>query len=119
MNAHKKGKDYQKRIDKILSKKFGVKVYPTLRSGAMDIKGDSIAFSGILSEFTFEYKNQEKLNILDAMRQCINQRRRGTIPALVFTKDDRSDFVGIELFDLIGILLELEELRDYKEDSIN
>ena len=84
--------------------------------GGLSIKGDIMATQGILSEFNWECKNQEKLNIWKALEQsandCIGSHKQ---PLVVFTKNYEKDYVALRLEDFTQLLLELEQLRnEYK-----
>ena len=112
INANKKGKRFELRIAKDLSKKFQTPIRRTPNSGGLSIKGDIITTQGILSEFSWECKNQEKLNIWKALHQSENDAL-GTLksPVVVFTKNFEDDYVALRYDDFINILLELDEFR--------
>jgi len=113
LNANKKGKRFELQIAKYLSKEFETSIRRTPNSGGLSIKGDIMATQGILSEFNWECKNQEKLNIWKALEQsrndCIGSHKE---PLVVFTKNFEKDYVALELKDFVQILLELEQLRN-------
>jgi Holliday junction resolvase len=113
LNANKKGKRFELSISKYLSKMFNEDIKRTPNSGGLSIKGDIMATQGILSEFNWECKNQEKLNIWKALDQsrndCIGSHKE---PLVVFTKNFEKDYVALELKDFVQILLELEQLRN-------
>ena len=113
LNANKKGKRFELQVAKYLSKEFETTIRRTPNSGGLSIKGDIMATQGILSEFNWECKNQEKLNIWKALEQsrndCIGSHKE---PLVVFTKNFEKDYVALELKDFVQILLELEQLRN-------
>ena len=115
LNANKKGKRFELQIAKYLSKEFETSIRRTPNSGGLSIKGDIMATQGILSEFNWECKNQEKLNIWKALHQskndCIGSHKE---PLVVFTKNFEKDYVALELKDFVQLLLELEQLRNGK-----
>ena len=115
LNANKKGKRFELQIAKYLSKEFETSIRRTPNSGGLSIKGDIMATQGILSEFNWECKNQEKLNIWKALEQsrndCIGSHKE---PLVVFTKNFEKDYVALELKDFVQLLLELEQLRNGK-----
>ena len=113
MNANQKGKRFELKIAKDLAKKFDSNIRRTPNSGGLSIKGDILTTSGILSEFSWECKNQEKLNIWKALHQSINDAigTRKT-PVVVFTKNYEDDFVALRYDDFVYILLELDENRE-------
>ena len=113
MNSQKKGKRFELQVAKYLSKEFETLIRRTPNSGGLSIKGDIMATQGILSEFNWECKNQEKLNIWKALEQsrndCIGSHKE---PLVVFTKNFEKDYIALELKDFVQILLELEQLRN-------
>ena len=113
MNANKKGKRFELQVAKYLSKEFGSEIRRTPNSGGLSIKGDIMATQGILSEFNWECKNQEKLNIWKALEQsandCIGSHKQ---PLVVFTKNYEKDYVALRLQDFTQLLLELEDFRN-------
>lgn len=113
LNANKKGKRFELRIAKDLAKKFDSNIRRTPNSGGLSIKGDILTTSGILSEFSWECKNQEKLNIWKALHQSENDAL-GTMksPVVVFTKNFEDDYVALRYDDFVNLLLELDEFRN-------
>ena len=113
MNANKKGKRFELQVAKYLSKEFDSEIRRTPNSGGLSIKGDIMATQGILSEFNWECKNQEKLNIWKALEQsandCIGSHKQ---PLVVFTKNYEKDYVALRLQDFTQLLLELEDFRN-------
>ena len=114
MNSQKKGKRFELAISKYLSKMFNEDIKRTPNSGGLSLKGDIMATKGILSEFNWECKNQEKLNIWKALEQsandCIGSHNKK--PLVVFTKNFEKDYVALLLEDFVQLLLELEQLRN-------
>lgn len=113
LNANKKGKRFELRIAKDLAKKFDSNIRRTPNSGGLSIKGDILTTSGILSEFSWECKNQEKLNIWKALHQSESDAL-GTMksPVVVFTKNFEDDYVALRYDDFVNLLLELDEFRN-------
>ena len=114
MNANKKGKRFELKVAKYLSREFNkIKISRTPNSGGLSLKGDIMATQGILSEFNWECKNQEKLNIWKALEQsandCIGSHKQ---PLVVFTKNFEKDYCALRLEDFVQLLLELEQLRN-------
>jgi Holliday junction resolvase len=114
LNSQKKGKRFELQVAKYLSKMFNSKISRTPNSGGLSLKGDIMATQGILSEFNWECKNQEKLNIWKALEQsandCIGSHNKK--PLVVFTKNFEKDYVSLLLEDFTQLLLELEQLRN-------
>jgi Holliday junction resolvase len=115
MNANQKGKRFELKIAKDLAKKFDSNIRRTPNSGGLSIKGDIMTTTGILSEYSWECKNQEKLNIWKALEQSQGDAR-GTlkIPLVVFTKNFENDYVALKYDDFVNLLIELDELRNSK-----
>jgi len=117
LNANKKGKRFELQVAKYLSKEFETSIRRTPNSGGLSIKGDIMATQGILSEFNWECKNQEKLNIWKALEQSKNDcatvgnRKK---PLVVFTKNFEKDYLACELETFVQLLLELQQLRKKK-----
>ena len=113
LNANKKGKRFELQVAKYLSREFETEIRRTPNSGGLSIKGDIMATQGILSEYNWECKNQEKLNIWKALEQsandCIGSQKQ---PLVVFTKNFEKDYVALRLEDFVQLLLELKQLRD-------
>jgi len=112
INANQKGKRFELKIAKDLSKKFNSNIRRTPNSGGLSIKGDIMATQGILSEYNWECKNQEKLNIWRALEQSKNDTI-GSLktPLVVFTKNFEDDYIALKYDDFVNILLELDEFR--------
>ena len=113
MNANQKGKRFERDVAKIINKKFGTHVRRTPMSGGMDFKGDIICIddNSIISEFSFECKNQEALNIWKALKQSRYDAPMGKLPLVVFTKNHQTEYVALELEDFLNIIKELSDLR--------
>ena len=114
MNSQKKGKRFELRIANELKKLFDTPIRRTPLSGGLEFKGDIICIddSSILNDFSFECKNQEKLNMWKALEQSRNDAPRNKIPLVVFTKNHELDYVALSFDDFVNILIELEELRN-------
>ena len=112
LNANQKGKRFELKIAKDLAKRFQTDIKRTPNSGGLSFKGDILTTSGILSEYSWECKNQEKLNIWKALEQSEGDAR-GTLktPLVVFTKNFEKDYVALQYDDFVNLLLELDEYR--------
>ena len=114
LNANKKGKRFELQVAKYLCREFETEIRRTPNSGGLSLKGDILATQGILSEFNWECKNQEKLNIWKALEQsandCIGSHTKK--PLVVFTKNFEKDYCALRLEDFVQLLLELEQLRN-------
>ena len=114
MNAKQKGNRFERQVAKQINKKFETNVRRTPLSGGMNFKGDIICIddNSIISEFSWECKNQEKLNIWKALKQAKNDAPQRTMPVVVFTKNFETEYACIELEDFLNIIKELEDLRN-------
>lgn len=115
MNAKQKGNRFERQVAKQINKKFeNANCRRTPLSGGMNFKGDilSINDNSIISEFSFECKNQEKLNIWKALEQSRNDAPQRTMPVVVFTKNFEREYIALEFEDFLNILKELEDLRN-------
>ena len=112
LNANQKGKRFELKIAKDLGKRFKTDIKRTPNSGGLSFKGDIMTTSGILSKYSWECKNQEKLNIWKALEQSEGDAR-GTLktPVVVFTKNFEKDYIALQYDDFVNILLELDEYR--------
>lgn len=113
LNANKKGKRFELECSKMINAKMGTKVKRTPNSGGLSLKGDILCIddNSIISEFSFECKNQEKLNIWKALEQSRNDAGY-KIPVVLFTKNHELDYACIEMDDFLNLLKELEDLRN-------
>ncbi len=112
-SSQQKGKRFEREIAKQINKKFETNVRRTPLSGGLNFKGDIICIddNSIISEFSFECKNQEKLNIWKALQQSKNDAPARTMPVVVFTKNHETEYIALEFEDFLNIIKELEDLR--------
>ena len=111
----KKGKDFERKIAKILGKAFGCNVRRTPGSGNLDIKGDLRNLSGPLEQFVFECKKQERLNIWDALQQTFDEAgyKKGI---LIFTRNNEGRvYACMDLQDFIELIQ--SSSSDFSKDS--
>jgi len=102
-SAQTKGKNYERKIAKLLSAALGCNVRRTPCSGALDIKGDLRNLSGALENWVFECKKQEHLNIWQAIQQAIDQAGHKKW-ALIFSRNNAGDYVVIDINDFIELV---------------
>ena len=112
-SSQQKGKRFEREVAKQINKKFETNVRRTPLSGGLNFKGDIICIDdqSIISEFSWECKNQEKLNIWKALQQSKNDAPARTMPVVVFRKNHSLDYIALELEDFLNIIKELEDLR--------
>ena len=93
-------------------KKADANIRRTPNSGGLSMKGDILCIddNSILSEFNWECKNQEKLNIWKALEQSRNDcLGNAKMPVVCFTKNHERDYmtawviIGL-LFIITGLL---------------
>ena len=115
MNANKKGKRFELKVAKYLAEKLQANIKRTPNSGGLSMKGDILCIddNSILSEFNWECKNQELVNIWKALEQSIHDclGNATKLPAVSFTKNLERDYVASELDDFVNLLIEVEEAR--------
>ena len=113
-SSQQKGKRFEREVAKQINKKFETNVRRTPLSGGLNFKGDIICIddNSIISEFSWECKNQEKLNIWKALQQSRNDAPARTMPVVVFTKNHEKEYISLELEDFLNIIKELEDLRN-------
>jgi len=107
--SKRKGANYERKIAKLLSDAFDTKVSRIPMSGALpDWKGDLRDLTGVLKDFVWECKCQEKLNIWSALLQAEREALGSTrIPVVVFTRNNAGkDYVALDLRDFLSILAE-------------
>jgi len=110
-SAKNKGKRLQKEVQKLLLEKthhYGLQdgdIQNTIMGEAgRDIKLSPAAEKVI--PFDIECKNQEKLNIWDAIQQAQDNTKEGRIPLLVFRKNNAKTYAVIEFEQLLKLLYE-------------
>jgi len=105
VNANDKGKRFERKVANRLNERFGTNVRRTPMSGGMTIKGDIIDLEGPLAQFSFECKNQERLNIWSALKQSQDDAAiDGRTPVVVFTKNHQLDFVAMKFEDWMNLI---------------
>lgn len=112
INSKQKGNRYERKIARLLSEAFGIKIDRTPCSGALRAKGDlcqvtlgDYSLPGILKNFTIECKNQQKLNIWAALSQSEAEADcEGRLPLLIFTRNRAEDYACVPLTVMIQLL---------------
>lgn len=119
--ARTKGADFERRISKLLTSRFGIDVKRTGGTERSKIvnKGDVNASKyqdTLLNDFFWELKNRESWAILDWYKKAVDDAQGTTLkPLVVATKNFEKDYVFLSLDDFLSILVELEGYR--KEES--
>lgn len=108
-SSKRKGKAFERKIASILSRRFNTNVQRVPCSGALDgWEGDLRDLSGVLKNFVWECKHQERINIWQCLRQSQAQASCGRTPILVFTKNYEDNYISMKLEDFMDILQQLE-----------
>lgn len=121
--ARNKGADYERRLAKILSAKFGIDVKRTGGTERSKIvnKGDVNASKyedTIINDFFWEAKCRESWAILDWYKKAeLDGQGTTLMPVVVATKNFERDYVFLTLDDFLRILYELEGWR--KEEDLD
>jgi Holliday junction resolvase len=113
MNAKQKGNRFEREVAKMLNQKFNTNVRRTPMSGGMSFKGDIIDINpdSELFRFSFECKNQEKLNIWKALEQAENDAPRMKEPVVIFTKNFKTEYACMKFEDWMNLVKELEDVK--------
>ena len=105
MNANKKGKRFELKVAKYLAEKLQANIRRTPNSGGLSMKGDILCIddNSILSEFNWECKNQEKLNIWSSLEQAESNSGKHT-PLLIFKRNRTKTYAVLEFDKLLELL---------------
>jgi len=107
-SAKAKGRRLQDYIRDTLRKLFKTELEDDdIKSAIMGENGEDIKFSPAarkLIPFSIEAKNQEKLNIHSALKQCEENSSEDRIPLLVFKRNNSKTYAVLEFDTLLGIL---------------
>lgn len=120
--SYKKGADFERKIAKLFSEKFGVQVK---RTGAQESSkvhgGDVNAHRGektILNDFFWECKARESWSLIDWLQKA--QDDSGFRPAVVIaTRNYEAEYAFLKLEDFIRLLIELDGYRNEKPSGNN
>jgi hypothetical protein len=110
--AYDKGRDYERLIAKLISKKLNIRLSRDTKSGAGDTnKADLNNYRSVLPiPFSIEAKNQITTKPKEWYRQSKNAAATLEIPLVIF-KDELNNLCLIELDDLLNIVKEVADLR--------
>ncbi len=109
-----KGKRYERHIADTIKDKFGGDAHRTPNSGAMgnyvpDFRGDIMYLPTALEGFLIECKHQERLEIWRFIDQMEREAKDDKIPLLVFTKNNKNDYVCLSWSAFMEILYQLKK----------
>ena len=105
MNANKKGKRFELKVAKYLAEKLQANIRRTPNSGGLSMKGDILCIDdqSILSEFNWECKNQEKLNIWESLKQA-EENSGDYPPILIFKRNTSKTYVTLDLEEFLKLI---------------
>ena len=110
-SAKNKGKRLQNKVRDLILEKFNSKLEPDdVRSITMGDSGEDILLSPAarrLFPFSVECKNQEKLNIWDALDQAEGNCGKHT-PLVIFKRNRSKTYAVLEFKELLKLLNESE-----------
>ena len=107
-SAKAKGRRLQNLVVEVLLKHFSGKLEEgDIRPAIMGESGEDIKRSPLakrLLPYSFECKNQEKLNIWNALEQAESNCPNGDIPTLVFKRNRSDTYVALKFEDFLKLL---------------
>lgn len=107
-SAKAKGRRLQNEICGMLLEHFKEKLQGgDLRPAIMGETGEDIKRSPLAKQllpFSFECKNQEKLNIWSALKQAQENRSEGDAPIVAFTRNRSDIYVALRFDDFLKLL---------------
>jgi len=110
-----KGRNYQKKIVAKLKEHFGFSD-DEIYSRSMGSQGEDIFFAPSARDtlpLSIEAKKQESLNIWKAIDQCYENCDDNLIPAVIFSKNNRDDYICIPFDDFLNIYVEYLKTKIY------
>ena len=106
-SAKNKGKRLQNSVRDILLETFTQLEEDDIKSTTMGESGEDIKRSPLarrLLPFSFECKNQEKLNIWNALKQAEENCPNGDSPVVVFKRNRSDTYVSLKFDDFIKLI---------------
>lgn len=91
---------------------LGTNIRRTPNSGGLSIKGDLLDLSGVLKDFHWELKAQEKLNIWSALAQSRSDCPAGKTPLVVFTRNQEQSYVAMPFMEFINFIKIIQEKQN-------
>jgi hypothetical protein len=105
-----KGRRLQQKIRDLIIQTFGLDP-DDVRSTSMGAPGEDILMSPLAQSympFTIESKNQERLNIWDALKQAESNSSENRPPLVVFGRNRSDVYCALRFKDLLGLLKQLK-----------
>ena len=90
-----------------------------IESQVMGMTGEDIVLSPLARKiipYSFECKNQERLNIWSALHQT-KKNSDGRVPVLVFTKNREDIYVSITLTDFIDLIERKPDVKNSRRSK--
>lgn len=107
-SAKNKGRRLQKEVQQQLLESFkGILEEDDIKVAIMGESGTDIKLSPLARKYipySIECKNQEKLNIWQALKQTEENTREGTEPALIFRRNNTQSYVVLHLEHFLKML---------------
>ena len=113
-SAKNKGKRLQNSVRDLLLETFNQLEPDDIRSAIMGESGEDIKLSPAarkLIPYSFECKNQEKLNIWDSLNQA-EENSGDYSPVLIFKRNRSKTYATLQLDDLMRLLDERQQSSD-------
>ena len=105
-SAKNKGKRLQNNIRDILLENFTELEPDDIKSTTMGESGEDIQLSPAarkLIPYAIEYKNKEKLNIWESLKQAESNSEKGK-PVLIFKRNRSKTYAVLEIQDFIDLI---------------
>ena len=109
-SAKAKGRNFQNKVREMIIKKLGINEHD-IKTAVMGESGEDIILSPAardLIPFSFECKNQERLNIWESLSQSEDNCGEH-IPAVVFKRNRTKTYIALELEEFLKIIGEKNE----------
>lgn len=111
-SAKSKGRGFQKEVARIIREFFNLSD-SDVRSTAASVPGEDILFSEVarnLFRYSVECKNQEHINIWQAIEQA-KKNAGGYTPLVIFKKNHSETYVTIKLDDFLRLVVAENDSR--------
>lgn len=114
-SAKNKGRRLQVEVQEKLLSLFEGRLEPDdIRVAIMGESGEDLKLSPAarkLLPYSFECKNQEKLNIWSALEQAQDNCKEGLTPVVAFRRNHTKPYVAIELEHFLELISSIDKLR--------
>lgn len=106
-SAKAKGRKLQQEVRDAILDQFKHLEPDDVKCAIMGESGEDIKLSPAARRvfpYSVECKNVERLNVWDALAQCEENVKQGTLPLLVFTRNRTKRYVAIEFSEFLRLL---------------